>query len=109
MAFALRRSAAVSQEAFAAAVARAKVHLDGITGAQELQRLAETVAARDAQFSSSRTTLRAAKTSFEAALQSRTATQSEINALLQVRGLRRRCARAPSCLRCLALLKRVES
>lgn len=109
MAFALRRSAAVSQEAFAAAVARAKVHLDGITGAQELQRLAETVAARDAQFSSSRTALRSAKAAFEAALQSRTATQSEINALLQVRGLRRRCARAPSCLRCLALLKRVES
>ena len=83
---ALRRTAAVSQEAFAAALARAKVQLDGITGARELARLAEAVAARDAAFSAARTSLRAAKASFESALQSRTATQSEINAQLQVRG-----------------------
>ena len=91
---ALRRTAAVSQEAFAAAVARAKVQVDGITGARELARLAEAVAARDAAFSASRTSLRAAKASFEAALQSRTATQSEINALLQVCGSRLRFSSA---------------
>ena len=76
-------------EAFSAALARAKVQLDGITGARELARLAEAVAARDAQFSASRTSLRAAKAAFEAAIQSRTATQSEINALLQVRRVSR--------------------
>jgi len=91
---ALRRTAAVSQEAFAAAVARAKVQLDGLTGARELARLAEAVAARDAAFSGARTSLKAAKASFESALQSRTATQSEINALLQVRWL---CGCARSC------------
>ena len=93
---ALRRTASISQEAFAAALARAKVTLEGVTGARELARLAETVAARDAAFSSSRTALRSAKAAFEAALQSRTSTQSEINALLQVRRLAAALRGAPS-------------
>ena len=79
------------------ALQRAKVHLDGFTGAHELAKLAEVVATRDAQFAAGRSRLRDAKGAFEAALESRTATQQELNALLQVRAAgaesRRRCQR----------------
>jgi hypothetical protein len=81
----LRRSAAVSQEALAAALSRAKVHLDGLTGAHELARLAQTVAQRDAEFAAARSSLRCAKEAFETASQSRTTAQQELNALLQAR------------------------
>ena len=85
---ALRRGAVAQQEAvsrLSEALTRAKVHLDGFTGANELARLALAVAERDAQFASARSSLRAAKEEFEAALQTRTAAQQEINALLQAR------------------------
>ncbi len=85
---ALHRGAAAGQEASRAlgvALSRAKVHLDGLTGAAELAALAQAVAARDAEFAAARAGLRCAKGAEESATAARTGAQQELNALLQVR------------------------